>query len=166
MALFSPAWQSSVSEQVPAETLPAGRRAQRHQLQHRAQLRTGDRRHRGRDCRLGRGLRRQRRASIFRCSLCCSCGDRVSEPSRLPRERLNRAMISGVRYISNSPSIRIVLTRTVVTGMIGGSVSALMPLVARDLLHGSAQTYGTMLGALRRRRGDRRAEHRPGYASA
>jgi len=73
--------------------------------------------------------------------------DRVSEPSRLPRERLNRAMISGVRYISNSPAIRIVLTRTVVTGMIGGSVSALMPLVARDLLHGNAQTYGTMLGA-------------------
>jgi hypothetical protein len=56
-------------------------------------------------------------------------------------------MISGVRYISNSPAIRIVLTRTVVTGMVGGSVSALMPLVARDLLHGNAQTYGTMLGA-------------------
>ena len=31
--------------------------------------------------------------------------------------------------------------------MIGGSVSALMPLVARDLLHGGAQTYGIMLGA-------------------
>ena len=34
-----------------------------------------------------------------------------------------------------------------VTGLIGGSVSALMPLVARDLLHGGAQTYGIMLGA-------------------
>ena len=33
------------------------------------------------------------------------------------------------------------------TGLIGGSVSALMPLVARDLLHGGAQTYGIMLGA-------------------
>ena len=39
------------------------------------------------------------------------------------------------------------LTRTLVTGIIGGSVSALMPLVARDLLHGGAQTYGIMLGA-------------------
>ena len=52
-----------------------------------------------------------------------------------------------MRYIANSPSIRIVLTRTLVTGIIGGSVSALMPLVARDLLHGGAQTYGIMLGA-------------------
>ena len=72
---------------------------------------------------------------------------RTSEPSRLPRERLNRAIVSGVRYIANSPSIRIVLARTLVTGLIGGSVSALMPLVARDLLHGGAQTYGIMLGA-------------------
>src|SRR5207244_4908777 len=71
---------------------------------------------------------------------------RTSEPSRLPRERLNRAMVSGVRYIANSPSIRIVLARTLVTGLIGGSVSALMPLVARDLLHGGAPTYGITLG--------------------
>ncbi len=72
---------------------------------------------------------------------------RSSEPSRLPREKLNRAIVSGVRYITNSPSIRIVLTRTLVMGLIGGSVMALMPLVARDLLHGGAQTYGIMLGA-------------------
>jgi len=32
-------------------------------------------------------------------------------------------------------------------GLIGGSLSALMPLVARDLLHGGAQTYGIILGA-------------------
>jgi hypothetical protein len=72
---------------------------------------------------------------------------RESEPSRLPRERLNRAIVSGVRYIANSPSIKIVLMRTLVTGLIGGSISALMPLVVRDLLHGGAQTYGIMLGA-------------------
>jgi hypothetical protein len=72
---------------------------------------------------------------------------RATEPSRLPREQLSRAIVSGVRYIANSPSIRIVLTRTLVTGLLGGSVSALMPLVARDLLHGGAQTYGIMLGA-------------------
>jgi hypothetical protein len=65
----------------------------------------------------------------------------------MPRERLNRAMVSGVRYIANSPAIRIVLARTFVTGIFGGSVSALMPLVVRDLLHGGAQAYGIMLGA-------------------
>jgi predicted MFS family arabinose efflux permease len=73
--------------------------------------------------------------------------ERISAPSRLPREQLNRAIVSGVRYITNSPPIKIVLTRTFVTGLIGGSVLALMPLVARDLLHGGAQTYGIMLGA-------------------
>ena len=39
------------------------------------------------------------------------------------------------------------LGRTLATGIAGGSVSALMPIVARDLLHGGAQTYGVMLGA-------------------
>src|ERR1700744_6587232 len=68
-------------------------------------------------------------------------------PSRLPQARVRRDIVSGVRYISNSPSIRIVLTRTLVTGVLGGSISALMSLVARDLLHGGAQTYGIMLGA-------------------
>lgn len=73
---------------------------------------------------------------------------RVAEPSRLPREQLSRAIVSGVRYITNSPSIKIVLTRTFVTGVIGGSASELMPLIARDLLlHGGAQTYGFILGA-------------------
>jgi Transmembrane secretion effector len=72
---------------------------------------------------------------------------RVSEPSRLPPERLARAVISGVRYIINSPPIRIVLARTLATGIAGGSVAALMPLVARDLLNSGAQTYGILLGA-------------------
>jgi len=56
-------------------------------------------------------------------------------------------MVSGVRYIVNSPQTRVVLTRTLVTGFMGGSAFALMPLVARDLLKGDAQTYGLMLGA-------------------
>ena len=52
-----------------------------------------------------------------------------------------------MRYITNSPSIKIVLTRSMVTGMIGGAIIALMPLVMRDLLHRGPQTYGIMLGA-------------------
>ncbi len=72
---------------------------------------------------------------------------RLKEPSRLPPERLARAVTSGVRYIVHSPPIRIVLGRTLVTGIAGGSISALMPIVTRDLLHGGAQTYGVMLGA-------------------
>jgi MFS family permease len=146
MALFGPAWQSSVSEQVPAETLPA------------AVALNG----------ISYNIARSFGPAIGGV-IVASAGAvaafaanailyvplfavlflwrRTMPPSRLPRERLSRAIVSGVRYISNSPSIRIVLTRTLVTGVLGGSVSALMPLVARDLLHGGAQTYGIMLGA-------------------
>src|SRR5882762_5746866 len=146
MALFGPAWQASVSEQVPAETLPSAVALN------------------GISYNIARSLGPAIGGIVVATSGAMAAfatnavlylplvvvlflWNRVSEPSRLPRERLNRAIVSGVRYIANSPSIRIVLFRTLVTGLIGGSISALMPLVARDLLHGGAQTYGIMLGA-------------------
>lgn len=70
----------------------------------------------------------------------------MAERSRLPPERLGHAIVLGVRYIANSPSITIVLIRTVIVGLISGVILALLPLVARDLLLGSARTYGLMLG--------------------
>ncbi|MFV0295992.1 MAG: MFS transporter [Hyphomicrobiaceae bacterium] len=72
---------------------------------------------------------------------------RVSTPTRLPPERLGRALITGIRYVSNSPSIRVVIGRTLIAGLAGGSVAALLPLVSRDLLHGGAQLFGFLLGA-------------------
>jgi hypothetical protein len=72
---------------------------------------------------------------------------RKVEPARLPPERLTRAIVSGVRYVIHSPNLRTVLTRTLAFGVIGGATSALMPLVARDLLNGNASLYGIMLGA-------------------
>jgi MFS family permease len=146
MALFGPAWQASVSEQVPAEALPS------------AVALNG----------ISYNIARSFGPAIGGV-IVASAGAvaafitnallylpllivlffwrRLKEPSRLPPERLARAVISGVRYIVHSPPIRIVLGRTLVTGIAGGSVSALMPIVARDLLHGGAQTYGVMLGA-------------------
>src|SRR6478609_1215821 len=146
MALFGPAWQSSVSEQVPAETLPSA--VALNGISFNIARSFGPAIG-GIVVATAGSVAAFAANAVFYLPLLVVLflWNRVSEPSRLPRERLNRAMISGVRYISNSPAIRIVLTRTVVTGMIGGSVSALMPLVARDLLHGNAQTYGAMLGA-------------------
>src|SRR6478735_7088837 len=146
MALMGPAWQSSVSEQVPSDALPAAVALN------------------GISFNIARSVGPAIGGIIVATSGAVAAfavnmimylpllvvlflWNRVSEPSRLPRERLTRAMVSGVRYITNSPSIRIVLTRTLVTGLIGGSVSALMPLIVRDLLHGGAQMYGIMLGA-------------------
>ena len=146
MALFGPAWQASVSEQVPAETLPqaVALNGISYNIARSFGPAVG-----------GIVVATAGAVAAFAVNavlylplmVVLFLWNRTHEPSRLPRERLNRAMVSGVRYIANSPSIRIVLMRTLVTGLIGGSVSALMPLVARDLLHGGAQTYGIMLGA-------------------
>src|SRR5438552_5806794 len=145
MALMGPAWQSSVSEQVPPENLPAAVALN------------------GISFNIARSFGPAIGGVIVATAgavaafavnavmylpllIVLFLWNRVSEPSRLPRERLNRAMVSGVRYITNSPSIKIVLTRTLVTGLIGGSVSALIPLILRDLLHGGAQVDGIMRG--------------------
>src|ERR1700741_4729985 len=146
MALFGPAWQASVSEQVPAETLPSpgALNGISYNIARSFGPAIG-----------GIVVATAGAVAAFAANavlyipllVVLFLWRRTTEPSRLPRERLNRAIVSGVRYIANSPSIKIVLARTLVTGLIGGSVSALMPLVARDLLHGGAQTYGIMLGA-------------------
>ena len=146
MALFGPAWQASVSEQVPAETLPS------------AVVLNGISFNIARSFGPAIGgvvVAAAGAVAAFAVNalfylpllIVLFLWNRANEPSRLPRERLHRAMVSGVRYITNSPSIRVVLTRTIISGIIGGSVSALMPLIARDLLHGNAQTFGIILGA-------------------
>ena len=146
MALFGPAWQSSVSEQVPAETLPSA--VALNGISYNIARSFGPAIG-GIVVATAGAVAAFAANAVFYIPLLIVLflWRRTSEPSRLPRERLNRAIVSGVRYIANSPAIRIVLARTLVTGLIGGSVSALMPLVARDLLHGGAQTYGIMLGA-------------------
>jgi MFS family permease len=146
MALFGPAWQSSVTEQVPPETLPSA--VALNGISYNIARSFGP-------AIGGIVVATAGAVAAFAANavlyipllVVLFLWRRTSEPSRLPRERLNRAIVSGVRYIANSPSIRVVLVRTLVMGLIGGSVSALMPLVTRDLLHGGAQTYGIMLGA-------------------
>lgn len=145
MALFGPAWQASVSEQVPADTLPAA--VALNGISYNIARSFGPA--------LGGIIVAAAGAVAAFVSnvllyipllIVLYLWRRTLEPSRLPPERLRRAVVSGVRYIMHSPSIRIVLYRTLVTGIAGGSVLALLPLVARDILHGSAQTYGIMLG--------------------
>ncbi|WP_375779074.1 MFS transporter [Bradyrhizobium sp. ma5] len=147
MALMGPAWQSSVGEQVPSDALlPAA--VALNGISYNIARSVGPA--------IG-GVVVATAGAVAAFALntllylplmvALFLWKRISAPSRLPPERLSRAMVLGVRYITNSPSIKIVLIRTLVTGLIGGPVIALMPLVARDLLHGDAQTYGIMLGA-------------------
>jgi len=68
-------------------------------------------------------------------------------PSALPREALGAAMLAGVRYVAMSPPVLAVILRAFVFGLSAVSVTALMPLVARELVGGGPLTYGLLLGA-------------------
>lgn len=146
IALMDPAWQSSVSEQVPAETLPAA--VALNSISYNIARSVGPA--------IG-GIVVATAGAVASFALnvflylpliaALSLWRRTSEPSHLPPEGLNRAIVSGIRYIANSPSIKVVLIRSMNMGVIGGAILALMPLVARDLLRGDAQTYGIMLSA-------------------
>jgi MFS family permease len=65
---------------------------------------------------------------------------------RLPPERIDRAIISGTRYALHSAPIRTVLVRAFAFGTASAAASALIPLAARYILKGNAGTYGLLLG--------------------
>ncbi|MET4358740.1 MFS family permease [Bradyrhizobium sp. RT9b] len=146
VALMDPAWQSSVSEQVPADALPAA--VALNSISYNIARSVGPA--------IG-GIVVATAGAVASFALnallylpllvALFFWKRISEPSYLPPEKLNRAIVSGVRYIANSPPIKIVLIRSMIMGVIGGAILALMPLVARDLLRGDAQTYGITLSA-------------------
>lgn len=146
MALMGPAWQSSVREQVPPEAMPAA--VALNGISYNIARSVGPA--------VGGIIVAAAGAMAafavnallyFPLMFALFLWKHTPEASRLPPEKLNRAVVSGMRYIANSPSIKIVLVRSMTTGVIGGAIIALMPLVTRDLLHGGAQTYGIMLSA-------------------
>lgn len=120
-AMMDPAWQSWVSEQVPLETLPAA--VALNSIGYNIARSVGPA--------IGGILVA---IAVVVLSLAINAllyippivtlflWNRISGPSPLPRERLSRAIISGVRYIINSPSITIILVRSMATGvMVAGS---------------------------------------------
>ncbi len=146
MAAYGPAWQSSVADQVPAESLPHA--IALNSISYNIARSFGPA--------LG-GLVVAMFGAIgafftnallyLPLIIVLVLWQRTHGPSRLPPERIDRAIVSGARYIFHSPSIRLVLVRCFLVGMIGGSVSALLPLIARTLLAGGPETYGFLLGS-------------------
>lgn len=67
-------------------------------------------------------------------------------PSRLPPERIDRAIVGGARFALHSPPIRTSFVRVFFYCLASASATALAPLVAKDLLQGDAATYGLLLG--------------------
>jgi MFS family permease len=64
----------------------------------------------------------------------------------LPPEPLGTAIAAGLRYVSLSPHLLAILLRCVLYTIPIVAVPALMPIVARDLLGGGAATFGILLG--------------------
>lgn len=145
-ALLWPAWGAAVNEQVPSDVLPAA--IALNGISYNVARSFGPAIG-GLIVAAAGGLAAYATTVVFYIPLLLALyvWKRVSEPSRLPPENLGRAMISGARYVLNAPSIRIVIARTLLAASAGASVSALLPLVSRDLLHGNAQLFGLLLGA-------------------
>jgi len=145
IALFGPSWQASVSEQVPHESVGAAisLNATSYSIARSFGPAIG-----GAIVAAGGAAAAFLVNAVFYLPMIAVLflWKRIHEPGRLPPERLNRAVVSGVRYVFHSPSIRVVLIRTVLTGTIGCAFQALMPLIALQLLKGDATIYGVMLG--------------------
>lgn len=71
-----------------------------------------------------------------------------TEPAHqlLPREPFSNAMAAGFRYVLLSPNLLKVMFRSLVFGFTAIIILALLPVVARDQVGGTATTYGIMLG--------------------
>lgn len=146
MALMDPAWQSSVSEQVPLESLPAA--VALNSISSNIARSIGPAIGGIVVASAGAVVSFALNALLYLpLILALFLWKRNSEPERLPPERLSRAIVSGTRYIVNSPSIRIVLARSTVIGVVDGGSIGLIPIVARNVLQGDAHNYGIMLSA-------------------
>ena len=145
VALYGPAWQSSVGEQVPREHIPAAvaLNTMSYNLARTAGPALG-----------GVIVAAAGAFAAFVVNALTYVGlivmllswKRPKNESHLPPESMLMAMSAGLRYSRLSPAIRAVLLRAFMLGTLGSAIWALMPLIARDLLHGGALTYGVLFG--------------------
>ncbi|WHO38917.1 MFS transporter [Sphingobium sp. AP49] len=146
VALYSPAWQASISEQVGPRLLPAA--VALGTISYNVARSFGPAL--GGIIVLAAGAH-----AAFAINAICYLPlflaffvwRRRHVPGRLPPEQFHRALVSGMRYALHAGAIRTVLARAFLFGLAGASASALAPLVAKDLLGGNASVYGLLLGA-------------------
>jgi MFS family permease len=61
---------------------------------------------------------------------------------------VRRAIGDGLRYVIHSHPVRVIMIRAFTFTVAGSAAWALMPIVARDMIHGGAMVFGLLLGAL------------------
>jgi MFS family permease len=66
----------------------------------------------------------------------------------LPAEHLTSAMRTGVRYARNNRQLRATILRSIGFFLFASAYWALLPLLARNQLHGGPTLYGVLLGAI------------------
>lgn len=146
VAFYNPAWQSSIGEQVKPENLPAA--IALNTISYNVARSFGPAI--GGLIVLAAGAQAAfavNAVGYLPLILAFFLWKRGQVPSRLPPERISRAIVSGVRYAFHSSPIRTVLIRAFVFGVASVTATALAPLIAKDLLGGDAATFGILLGA-------------------
>ena len=146
MALYDPAWQTAVPLIVPEEALPQaiGLRSMSQNLARAIAPAIG-----------GVLVAWLGGAGAFLCAtifflpfiVVLITWDYKPSPPRLPPERIDHAITTGLRYVANSPASRMVILRGFLLSALGIGLLALMPLAAKYLLKGESIEYGILLGA-------------------
>ncbi|HNS28675.1 MAG TPA: MFS transporter [Steroidobacteraceae bacterium] len=145
-ALYGPAWQSSVGEQVPRELVPDA--VALNSLGFNIARTVGPAIGGAIVAAFGATFAFAINAVSYVGLIVVLASWKRPAPRRtLPPESLGVAMIAGLRYVRLSPALVAIFVRALVFGFLGSAVWALLPLVARDLVAGGAITYGVLLGA-------------------
>jgi len=146
VALFVPAWQASIPEQVSRQNLPAavGLGTISFNIARSFGPAVGGLIVLAAGAKMVFGLTSLLYAPLL---IAFFLWKREIVPSRLPPERIDRAIIGGARYALHSPSIRTSLARVFLFGLMSAASAALAPLVAKDLLGGDASVFGILLGS-------------------
>lgn len=145
-ALNAPAWQASVAAMVPREEVPSA--VALNSMGFNLARSVGPAVGGLVVAALGAAFAFIANALSYVALIFVLAGWRVDPEKRvLPRERLGSAIASGVRYVAMSPGINSTLVRGFVFGAGASAASALMPLIARDILGGGPIIYGVLLGA-------------------
>jgi len=145
-ALYGPAWQSSVGEQVPRADVPAA--VSLNSLSFNLARTAGPAIGGLIVATAGPPAAFLVNATTYIGLMVVLANWRRKVPAlTLPPESMGTAIFAGIRYTRLSPAIRTVLVRGFFFGLMGSAIWALMPLIARDLLQGGALTYGMLFGA-------------------
>jgi MFS family permease len=140
-ALYGPAWQSSVREQVPRPELPAAvaLNSVAFNLARAAGPALGGAIVAWAGATVAFGINAVSYIGLIAVLLTWK---RPATEARLPPETMMAALLAGLRFARLSHTLQTVLVRAATFGFFAAALWALIPLVARDLLGGGAITYG------------------------